>query len=425
MKICVIGAGVVGCATAYALTRAGHDVVQLEASAQPGTGTSLANGAQLSYSYVEPMASPATLMALPGLLLSADSALELRLKWDTKQWAWLLKFAFACNPAQASRGTLSLLALAALSRKKLDEWLDTNALEFALQRNGKLVLCADKITLARQAKLVRLQAGAGAIQEILDRKGCVDREPALANYPDFVGGVWTASECAGDPLQYCAALVAAATRRGLDARFSTRALRFVIKNGRVASLQTDSAPVIADAYVLATGIDAPALASQLGERLSIYPVKGYSLTLRLRPGADTGTASPVTSVTDLKHKTVLAPLNGRLRVAAMAGIVGNDLSIPAAKIDQMISIVEKIYPKLCDFSDANDLGAWAGLRPATPNALPVVRPSRLPNVFLNVGHGALGFTLAAGCAVQIANAIHESQALRATVSPTRQKTHLL
>lgn len=153
--------------------------------------------------------------------------------------------------------------------------------------------------------------------------------------------------------------------------------------------------------MLCTGIETSAMARQLGEHLPIYPSKGYSLTLDMK----TREQLPAVSVTDLGRKMVLAPLNGKLRVAAMAEIVGHDLSIPWRRIESMLNSVQRIYPELCDLAQPS---TWAGLRPSTPNSIPVVRQSKAAKVILNVGHGALGFTLAAGCARHVANLLDNS-----------------
>lgn len=395
MKVCVIGAGVVGCATAYALCRQGHEVTLVDRAGKPGTGSSFANGAQLSYSFVEPLASPATLRALPAMLVDPDSPLRWRLRADWRQWAWGLRFLQACNAAQLREGTRRLLALAALSRATLDAWLETDALEFGLQRNGKLVLCPDASSLARQARQVALQACAGVRQEVLDRQACLAREPGLAGYGGFVGGIWTESECAGDPHLYCQALLRASLPRGLDFRPATEVLGFELAGGRARALRTGSGAITAESFVLAAGIGAAGLARALGESLPIYPIKGFSLTLAMDPTA----TAPRTSVTDLSQKMVLAPLGGRLRVAAMAEIGQHGLEIPQQRVDRILSGVHKVYPGLCPSSHPD---AWAGLRPATPTSVPIIRRSRVPNVFLNVGHGALGFTLAAGSAAALA-----------------------
>ncbi|WP_298923330.1 FAD-dependent oxidoreductase [uncultured Ramlibacter sp.] len=402
MKVCVIGAGVVGCASAYQLARVGHEVLLLDSAPQPASGASFANGAQLSYSYVEPLANPATFKSIPKMLLDPQSPLGLRLRPSVSQWKWIASFLRSCAPERSRRGSLALLASASLSRMTNERWMAEDGLDFAVQRNGKLVLCPNAESLASQARQIQLQSGRGAEQTLLTRDACVSLEPALASYPGFVGGVWTPSECAADPRAYCNALLHTASTRGIRMQWSTTASSFVIENQRVVCLHTSAGEITADAFVLATGIDAPQLARQLGESLLIEPIKGFSLTLGMHPGQ----RAPVTSVTDLARKTVLAPLGGKLRVAAFAELGRMDLKIPARRLAQIQRTVETIYPGLCDF---NAPGAWAGLRPATPDSLPVVRQSRVANAFLNVGHGALGFTLAAGCAVQITEAIHEAR----------------
>lgn len=406
VKVCVIGAGVVGCATAYQLTRDGHEVVLVDAAPGPATGASFANGAQLSYRYVQPLAGPATLRALPWMLLSRRSPLGLRVRPSLSQWRWMLTFLAESTPARVRHGSLSLLETALLSQTTLDRWLDEDGLDIRLERNGKLVLCADRTSFAQQGRQVALQVSAGAVQDLLDRDACIAREPALAAYCGFVGAVWTPGECVADPREFCRALVAAADRRGMKCVWSTPVEGWVIEHGRVLAARTGDTDIRADAYVLANGISAPKLAACLGESLPIEPIKGYSLSLRLRPNA----RAPRVSVTDLAQKTVFAPLNGQLRVAAMAELGRNDLSLPQRRLAQMRHTVETVFPGLCDF-DAPE-SAWAGLRPATPSSLPIVRRSRVSNVFLNVGHGALGFTLASGCAVRLAEAIHNARTAR-------------
>jgi D-amino-acid dehydrogenase len=402
MKVCVIGAGVVGCATAYQLSRTGHDVTLIDSAPEPASGASFANGAQLSYSYVEPLANPATFMAVPRLLMDPQSPLGLRLRLSIAQWKWIAEFLRSCAPARSLQGSLVLLAIACLSKETNERWMTDDRLDFAIQRNGKLVLCPTTASLKYQARQIHLQAGSGSKQVLVSRDECMAIEPALTRYANFAGGVWTPGECAADPRAYCNALVAAANARGMRTLWSVTANRFIIANRRVVSLQTSANDVVADAFVLANGIHAPKLAGQLGESLLIEPIKGFSLTLEMKLGQ----RAPVTSVTDLGRKTVLAPLNGKLRVAAIAELGQSDLRVESRRIEQMKQAVDAIYPGLCHFTSLN---AWAGLRPATPDSLPIVRQSRIANVFLNVGHGALGFTLASGCAVQIAEAIHDAQ----------------
>jgi D-amino-acid dehydrogenase len=397
--VCVIGAGIVGCATAYALVRQGLDVTLVDRAPQPGLGTSFANGAQLSYSYVQPLASPQTLRALPGILLGRAAGLRFTPRLDLHQWRWALRFLWACRPGAADRGTAELLELAGASRDALEGWLADEGWDVAFERQGKLVLCPDAATLRAQVAQVALQAGLGCRQEVLDAAACVQREPALARRQGpLAGGIWTAGECVVDPFRLCTAMLDSMQRRGGRFVADCEVLGFERRGQNIVALQTRLGAVHADAFVLATGPQSRALAAGLGLRLPIYPIKGYSISLPWR-----GTARPSVSVTDLGSKTVFAPLGPQLRVAAMAEIVGDDLSITPATVARMRASVEQTYPGLCE-EDA-DPRPWAGLRPATPDSVPLIGRWRDSNLYLNVGHGALGLTLAAGSAQRLTSAI--------------------
>jgi D-amino-acid dehydrogenase len=402
MKVCVIGAGIVGCATAYQLALLGHEVHLLDRAPAPGRGTSFANGGQLSYSYVEPLASPATLRGLPAMLLSSDSPLRFRLRADARQWAWCLKFLKACTARQSQQGTRDLLLLAQLSRETLDAWMAREDWQFSFQRNGKLVLCPDAESLQRQAAQLQFQATLGCRQTVLTPQGCVDQEPALAHsIGQFAGGVWTPDECVGDPHALSLEMTKSLLRLGGQVHFDTAVTGFTLQGGKVRAARTPGGAFNADVLVIANGVDAPRLASSVQLALPIYPIKGYSITLPLRSPQQ----APSVSVTDLGRKTVFAPLGGRLRVAARAEVVGHDLSITRAPIQQMAAAVEQLFPGLCDVRDLDTMQPWAGLRPATPTAVPVIGQRGPVNLYVNAGHGALGFTLAAGSAAVLARQI--------------------
>jgi D-amino-acid dehydrogenase len=391
--VCVVGAGIVGCATAYQLVRDGHRVTLVDAAAGPGLLTSHANGAQLSYSYVEPLASPATLRALPSLLWPG-SAMRFRPRLDWRQWAWGLRFLMACRANTAQRGTERLLSLAQLSRATLAAWMAEETWQVDHVRNGKLVLCPDEATLRRQAGQVALQAALGCSQQMLTAEQCRAREPALArSRARIAGGVWTADECVVDPYKLCVAMVHSLQQRGGTARFGTRVRDFVREGSRFVAARTDAGDIEADAFVLASGAATAHIAAGFGVHLAVYPIKGYSITLRYRNGE-----RPQASVTDLGRKTVFAPLGDRLRVAAMAEVGGYGLDIPPARLRSMVDSVQTIYPDLCHL---DDLQPWSGLRPAMPDSVPSVGQLRRTNMYLNVGHGALGLTLAAGSAARI------------------------
>jgi D-amino-acid dehydrogenase len=396
--VCVIGAGIVGCAAAYRLARAGHAVTLVDAAPGAGLATSFANGAQLSYSYVEPFASPATLRALPKMLLARASPVKFRPQPDWRQWDWGLRFLWACRPGQSARGTRALLALAALSRRVLDAWRTEEGWDAGIgfAQDGKLVLCPDAASLRRQAAQVRAQAAMGGRpQQVLPPEDCRAREPALRRARiGFEGGVWTADEAVVDPHRLCLALAEGVRRRGGRVLFDTAIDDFERRGSRLVAALGARGRIAADAFVLACGPASPALAARLGLRLPMWPIKGYSLTLPFL-----GEERPRASVTHLGLKTVFAPLGERLRVAAMAEIAGHDRAIPRDRVDAMLASVDRLYPGLCELREPV---RWAGLRPATPDSVPIVGRWRDSNLFLDVGHGALGLTLAAGSAERIA-----------------------
>lgn len=400
MKVCVIGAGLIGCATAYQLARQGFDVHLLDSEAAPGLATSYANGAQLSYSYVEPFASPATLWALPKMLLSRESAVRFHPRWDWRQWAWGLQFLRACTARQSVRGTEMLLQMAQASRVTLADWMQAEDWNFGFEQNGKLVLCPTAEALRQQERQVRLQAALGCDQQILTVQECLEAEPALrrARALRFVGGVWTQSECVADPHLLCQEMVASLQRLGGTVSLGVQASGFVRHRSRISAVMTHQGEIEADAFVLAAGPRAITLAAALGIYLPIYPIKGYSITVPFLPGVQ----RPCASVTDLARKTVFAPLHNSLRVAAMAEVGAKGLDIAPARVQAMVEAVDQTYPGLCDVSAPE---SWAGLRPATPTSVPIVGRWRSSNVYLNVGHGALGLTLAAGSAVALSRHI--------------------
>jgi D-amino-acid dehydrogenase len=395
VKVCVIGAGIVGCSTAYQLARMGYEVHLVDDAAGAGLMTSYANGAQLSYSYVEPLASPNTLRSLPGMLVSPDSPLRFKLKADWRQWAWGLQFLKACTRAQVEGGTRQLLELSQLSRDTLVEWMGHESWSFDYKVNGKLVLCPSSASLQAQERQIRFQRLLGCRQDVLSVRECVEKEPALASYSgDFSGGVWTADERVGDPYQLCQALVKSAQRMGSTVSFNTGVDGFITRGQRVTGVRTRKGELMADAFVLASGAKAAAHASALGIYLPICPIKGYSITVPIKEAS----RAPLVSVTDLSRKTVFAPLGQNLRVAAMAEMGASDLSIPEERIKQMAASVEAVFPGVCDLTNTRP---WAGLRPATPTSIPIVGRRKFENLYLNTGHGALGLTLAAGSAVAL------------------------
>lgn len=401
MHVCVMGAGIVGLATAYELQRKGMQVTVVD-QARPGAGASGGNGAQLSYSYVQPLADPGIWAQLPKLLLSPDSPLKLHPRWDPHQWRWGLDFLRACNRRASEHGTATLLALAARSRQGFERMLAAERLACDFSRTGKLVLYATQASLDDARRQLELQRAWGCEQEAVTPARCVEIEPALAHYAARIAGaIHTPGECAADCLQVCQGLHALLQARGVRFVLDTRITAFTRSAGRIAAARTDAGAIEADAFVLALGSGSHALARTLGFALPVYPLKGYSITFDAAAGPG---AAPRVSVTDAARKVVFARLGRRMRVAGMAELAGYGMDIPQARIDSLCAATRALFPHS---GMERDLQPWAGLRPATPTGLPVVgRHARASaNLLLNTGHGALGFTLAFGTAAAVAEAL--------------------
>lgn len=401
MHVCVLGAGIVGLATAWHLQREGHRVTVVDRAA-PGAGASGGNGAQLSYSYVQPLADPAIWAQLPKLLLSADSPLKLRPQLDPLQWRWGIEFLAACNAQTSRASTAALLALAASSRVAFEAMRADIAPDCDFSATGKLVLYQSAAGVDAARKQVALQRALGSVQDVLSADACLAIEPALAGYHEHIAGaVHTPSECAADCLKVCRELERALRARGVRFVLDTEARGFDERQGRVVAVRTDGEPIEADAFVVALGTASHRLGRRLGTSVPVYPLKGYSITVEVDEASG---AAPRVSVTDSARKVVFARIGSRLRVAGMAELVGDDGRIPPDRIDTLIAATRAVFPQIDRFDDPQP---WTGMRPSTPTGLPIIgrRPGTAANVVFNTGHGALGFTLAFGSALKVGQAL--------------------
>ena len=393
MHICVIGAGVVGLTTAYFLQSEGHTVTVVDREAAAGLGASGGNGAQLSYAFVAPLADASIPAKLPGLLLSRHAPLKIHPRADRRQMRWALQFLRYAN-GKAARGTTeALLKLAELSREFIEPLIEGERIDCDFTRGGKLVVYPDSASLDAARAQVTYQAALGTRgQVVLSAAQCVEREPAIAGYVDrIVGGVWTPTEAAADCGAFCTQVAALLRRRGAELLYGRTVTRIDRDAGQVRALATEAGPLRADAYVLAAGDQAAALGQSAGIDLPILPLKGYSITVRPEKGA----LLPRASITDIRRKIVFAPLGDSVRVAGFVEIGNDDRSIPPRRIGALLEATRELlgYAVI-----AGDLQPWAGLRHATPSGRPIKGRTPLPNLYLNVGHGSLGWTLAGGSA---------------------------
>ena len=390
MKVIVLGAGVAGLACAWYLWRDGHQVTVVERNRGVGLETSFANGGQLSYSYVAPLASPSVIPKLPPWLLRRDSPLRFRPAIDPDQWRWCLAFLAACNQRTADETTRRLLRLAFYSRDLMHELVREQSIDFDYVHNGKLVVHTQKESFESAVRLMEYQRTLGAEQRALDPRECVEIEPALADMSGrIVGAIHTPSEEVGDTYKFCNELARLMTTgpNPVTIHYRAEVTRLLPWRGKLMGVETSVGVLEADHYVLALGANAPYLVKPLGIRIPVYPLKGYSLSLPVRNDA----AAPRISVTDFKRKVVYARIGDDLRVAGMADLSGRRAVIDVERIDQLVDEVRNTFPRATDFSE---LQPWCGMRPATPRGTPILGSTKHANLWLDVGHGALGFTLA-------------------------------
>ncbi|HXZ49367.1 MAG TPA: D-amino acid dehydrogenase [Usitatibacter sp.] len=401
MKVLVLGAGVAGVAAAWYLWKDGHEVTVLERNGAVALETSFANGGQLSYSYVAPLASPSVIPKIPPWLLRRDSPLKFVPEWDAEQWRWIAAFLAACTRSRSDETTRRLLRLAFYSRSLMHELIAAHPIDFDYVRNGKLVVHTDRGSFESARRLLDYQASLGCEQEALDARRTVEVEPALeAMAPRIAGAIYTPSEDAGDCFKFANELarLMAAGPNPVAMRFGVSVARLLALGRRVIGVETSHGVFEADRYVVALGTAAPAIVKPLGMRLPVYPLKGYSLTLPITSEA----GAPRISVTDYQRKIVYARLGGELRVAGMADLAGRTASIDTDRVGQLVAEVRSAFPDASDFSR---LQPWCGLRPATPRGTPVLGATPCSNLLLDAGHGALGFTLALGTGRVIADLV--------------------
>jgi D-amino-acid dehydrogenase len=429
MHIAVIGAGIIGLTTCRALIARGHRVTLLEKSNGVATGASGNNGAQLSYAYVAPLATPSILRELPALLFSKNAPLSLSLSLHPRFLRWSAQFLAQCTQARLTYTTAALLELAAQSRMETDAWLETLPDRKAVshRRNGKLVLYATQSATKLAEAQLHLQRQFGIDQTLLSQSQCVAVEPALSAYAgSFVSGIHTETDETADCASVCAALL----RQLQDAttfRFmqNTAVRKIRIEHHTVTAVSilqgAHSETLGIDAVVVCAGAATDALLSPLGMRVPILPLKGYSIDLPITALE----RFPTLSITDSKRKVVFAPLQGegasRLRVAGFAELDNTGDDIPPHRIDSLLESTDALFG-LKPGARAEAV-QWAGHRPVTPHSRPYIgRTRKISNLFVNAGQGALGFTLAFGSAAHLARIVSNTPT---TISRTLFSQHPL
>ncbi|MGO7960484.1 FAD-dependent oxidoreductase [Rhizobium leguminosarum] len=396
--ILVLGAGVVGMATAYALLRKGFSVTVIDAAAGPAeAGASFGNGAQLSYFYTDAMASPSLVTNLPKYMLGLDPAFRIRPALSPAFIAWGLKFLLNSTQNAFERNTLDILKVALESRPAMREI--AKQINFDYSKTGKITLYPDERSLNKAKALADLKNQFGAQQTILLRDHALEKEPALKEYGhDFFGAVWSPYDEAGDSRLFCINLQELLERDlGVKFRFGSRVRRLLTRSGALVGVETDRDQIECSRAVVALGASATAIARTAGIRLPIWPVQGYSFTV---PALAT---APIASVTDTARKTVFCRIGDRLRVAGLADIGELKSGFREERFNCLLETAKGIFPRAGNYG--GDVNAWTGFRPVTPDSKPIVGKTKVRGIYLNCGHGSLGWTLSMATANRLADSI--------------------
>lgn len=401
MRVAVLGAGVVGVTGAWYLACAGHEVTLVDRQPEPGLETSFANGGQISAGHAEPWAKPSVIPKVLRWLGHEDAPLLFRPRADLRQWLWGLRFALECWPGRFERNTRRLAGLARYSRECLAALRAETGIEYHRVGRGILHFCTAQGDFDALAAHARHMAKLGIAREVKTAAECLAIEPALrASRAAVVGGVFTPEDESGDAHEFTLRLAELAQARGVRFLGGRTIEALEEEGGRIAAARTTEGRIEADAFVVSLGSYSPLLLAPLGLSVPVYPLKGYSITLPLPPGV--AQAAPTVSLTDEAHKLVMSRYDDRLRCAGTAELTGYDTSVNRARCEAIVRRVRELFPALADSGEPQ---LWVGLRPATPSNVPVIGRTRRANLFLNTGHGTLGWTLAAGSGRALADLV--------------------
>ncbi|MGY0835332.1 D-amino acid dehydrogenase [Azospirillum argentinense] len=399
MRVIVLGSGVIGVSTAYFLAKAGHEVTVVDRQPGPALETSYANAGEVSPGYSAPWAAPGLMAKAVKWMLMKHSPLVIRPKMDPAMWSWCLKLLANANERSYEINKGRMVRLAEYSRDCLRALRDETGIRYDERAKGTLQVFRTQKQVDAAATDMAVLDRFKVPYSLLDVEGCAAVEPALRLVKEkIVGGLLLPGDETGDCFRFTNALAAMATELGVEFRYNT-GIRKLESDGRcVTGVVTDAGTLTADSYVVAMGSYSPTLVKPFGLDLPVYPVKGYSLTLPIVDPA----GAPESTVMDETHKIAVTRLGDRIRVGGTAELTGFDLTLRPGRRGPLDHVVGDLFPTGGDLSKAE---FWTGLRPNTPDGTPIVGPTPVRNLFLNTGHGTLGWTMAAGSGRVVADVV--------------------
>jgi D-amino-acid dehydrogenase len=404
MKVLVLGAGVIGTTAAWYLAARGHEVTVVDRCEGAGLETSFANGGQISAGHPEPWANPGAPAQVRKWWGREDSPLLFRLRMDPAQWLWCCRFLLECRPARTRENMARIARLALYSRAKLQELRADVEIEYDAVTRGILHYYTDRAAFDAAAAATAAANEYGIGREVKSREEAFAIEPALAQAGErIMGATYVPGDESGDAHKFTRELARLAAARGVRFLYGREIVAMGVAGNEVAGVvvkhgEQPDQMLTAHAYVVALGSYSPLLTGPVGLYLPVYPAKGYSITLDV---ADS-TKAPTVSLTDEAAKLVISRLGNRLRVAGTAEFTGYSTDINKVRCEAIVRRAREIFPGAGDYDRAT---SWTGLRPSTPSNVPIVGRSRYRNLYVNTGHGTLGWTLACGSGALLADII--------------------
>ena len=399
MKVAILGSGVIGVTSAWYLAKAGHDVVVIDRQPGPALETSYANAGEISPGYASPWAAPGIPMKAMRWLFMQHAPLILRPTFDVAMWRWIVAMLGNCTEKAYAVNKSRMVRLAEFSRDQLIALRQETGISYDERSQGTLQLFREQKQLDGIGKDVAVLQADGVPFEVLDKAGCIAAEPGLANSQSpIVGGLRLPNDETGDCFKFTNALAKMAKAAGVTFLNDHKIKRLVHDRGSIDHVETDKGTIKADAFIVALGSYSPLLVAPLGIRLPVYPVKGYSITVPITAVE----RAPVSTLLDESFKVAITRLGDRIRVGGMAELSGFSTNLPEKRRDTLEYSVGSLFPAAGDLGKAR---FWSGLRPMTPDSTPVIGATHIPNLYLNTGHGTLGWTMACGSGHVIADII--------------------
>ncbi|MGL5166393.1 MAG: D-amino acid dehydrogenase [Afipia sp.] len=399
MRVLVLGAGVIGVTTAYYLANRGFEVTVIDRQSGPGRETSFANAGEVSPGYASPWAGPGVPVKAVRWMLDQYGPLVVRPQADPLMWRWIIQMLRNCTSARYAINKARMVGVAEYSRDSLRALRADIGITYDERSLGTLQL------FRKQSQLDAIGGDLNVLRqynvpfEVLDRDGCVRAEPGLAAVRGyFVGGLRLPDDETGDCQMFTERLEKVATALGVRFVYDTAIKAINIAGGCVAQVTTDKGVFSADKYVMALGSFSPLLLRPLGINIPVYPVKGYSITVPIIDEA----ASPQSTVMDETYKVAITRLGDRIRVGGTAEVGSYKVNLLPERRAPLDRSLNDLFPKGGDMSRST---FWSGLRPMTPDGPPIIGPACFNNLFLNTGHGTLGWTMACGAARVVSDQI--------------------